>query len=343
MGMGDVMDRINPFKLFIGAFVPNWLMERADVSPGAKLCYGRLCQFAGREGLANPRQETLAESLGVSVRSVRNYLDELVTLRLLEEVRKGRDKANEYAFLSHEWQSLRPAESCRSCGPDVRQTLPNKGGYDRQNSAHDRQDSAGAALGIRESEERGSPRADVAGQERPAEKPAEPAADRPSQALLATWRTLYRERYGREYAGEAGDLNAVRLVMRQASGDVAAAAEVFRRFLACEDEFYRRGAHALSMLAAQINRFLGFAPSAGRAATEQQTAKRAAERDAAAAKLAEDEARIKRLAPDELATFTGQALKLAESRGVPIRNKTLGNPMVRALVLECLDREGEGR
>ena len=39
---------INPYKLFQGGFIPNWLMERKseEINPNAKLVYSRLLQYA---------------------------------------------------------------------------------------------------------------------------------------------------------------------------------------------------------------------------------------------------------------------------------------------------------
>lgn len=102
--------RINPHRLFIGAFVPNWLMVRTEISPGAKLCYGRLCQHAGEDGQCFPSQETLAEELAVSPDSVNRYIKELVKHELIEAVRRGHTHSNFYYFLDHEW--IHESPSC---------------------------------------------------------------------------------------------------------------------------------------------------------------------------------------------------------------------------------------
>jgi hypothetical protein len=56
---------INPYKLFVGSFIPNWLLKREEISQGAKLCYARLCQYAGEDGECYPSQKKLAEALGI--------------------------------------------------------------------------------------------------------------------------------------------------------------------------------------------------------------------------------------------------------------------------------------
>src|ERR1035437_5480160 len=76
--------RINPWRMFIGSMIPNWLQRRTEVSQGAKLAYARLAQHAGEKGRCFPRQRTLATELGVSERTVREYLRELVEFKLIE-------------------------------------------------------------------------------------------------------------------------------------------------------------------------------------------------------------------------------------------------------------------
>ena len=95
-----------PYKLFHGAFVPNWLLSRAEVSDSAKLVFARLCQYAGEQGKAFPLQDTLAKELGKSRRSVRRCVAELVTNRLIRSVRTGRKSSNLYEFVWHEWAEV---------------------------------------------------------------------------------------------------------------------------------------------------------------------------------------------------------------------------------------------
>lgn len=129
---------INPWMKFRGALIPNWLLMRREVSHGAKLCYARLMQFAGKDGRCNPRQETLANALGCSVRRVRAYLRELKANSLISTNRPGLKRANFYRFQRHPWMDDSPNET-------VAQTVPDRKDFtvfDRQDStAPDRQDS----------------------------------------------------------------------------------------------------------------------------------------------------------------------------------------------------------
>lgn len=100
----------NPWKLFRGLYVPEWLAERPEVSPGAKLCYGRLLRYAGRKGVAYPSVRTLGKALGVSERQVSRYLSELRKHGLIH-VTVRRAHSALYEFLLHPWfVDLLPAE-----------------------------------------------------------------------------------------------------------------------------------------------------------------------------------------------------------------------------------------
>jgi hypothetical protein len=95
---------IIPYKRFIGSMVPNWLMVRPEISQGAKLCYGRLCQFAGKDGNCYPTKMRLAKELGVSDRMVYNYIRELEKFALIEIVQNQKTReVNKYRFLNHLW------------------------------------------------------------------------------------------------------------------------------------------------------------------------------------------------------------------------------------------------
>lgn len=93
----------NPTRLFQGIFLPLWLIEREDLTPGAKLTYGILGRFAQSTGEAWPKQELLAKTVGVSKRSVQNHIDELINAGLIEAEQRGLQKSNVYRFVWHNW------------------------------------------------------------------------------------------------------------------------------------------------------------------------------------------------------------------------------------------------
>lgn len=92
----------NPFGLFYGVFIPEALVRFRNISPGAKLCWGRLARYKGEIGKCYPSQEKLAGELGVSERNVRRYIEELRSNGLIRKVRRGLQLNNEYEFLWHE-------------------------------------------------------------------------------------------------------------------------------------------------------------------------------------------------------------------------------------------------
>lgn len=99
----NIGDTFSPYRLFTGAMTPNWLMQRNEISCGAKLCYARLAQYSGQNGRCFPRQATLALEMGCVERQVRRYLAELEQHNLIETNQPGLQKPNSYQFLWHEW------------------------------------------------------------------------------------------------------------------------------------------------------------------------------------------------------------------------------------------------
>ena len=94
----------NPYKVFVGIFIPNLLIQNKNLSPGAKITFGVLCQFSGKNGVCCPRQEKIAERMGVSKRQVIRYIEELKKGELILVARQGLHKPNYYKFLwRKEW------------------------------------------------------------------------------------------------------------------------------------------------------------------------------------------------------------------------------------------------
>jgi len=99
-------DQFNPYKMFVGSFIPAWLESRREITSSAKLVYARLARYAGENGRAFPRQETLADELGLSVSMVRSALRELREFNLVRSHQRGLNQSNEYSFLVHIWMEL---------------------------------------------------------------------------------------------------------------------------------------------------------------------------------------------------------------------------------------------
>ena len=101
-------EQFNPYRLFVGAFIPNALMKYTDLSQGAKLTWARLAQYAGEKGEAYPSLETLANDIGVKKLQAIQYLKELEKKQFIKVLRaNGKDKflhkTNRYIFL---WNTI---------------------------------------------------------------------------------------------------------------------------------------------------------------------------------------------------------------------------------------------
>ena len=70
-------EEYKPFNLFFGAVMPNWLMKRTEINGNDKMIFSRLCQYAGKNGKAFPKRETLAEEVGLKENTVRKILIKL--------------------------------------------------------------------------------------------------------------------------------------------------------------------------------------------------------------------------------------------------------------------------
>lgn len=84
--------------MFLGAFLPNWLLKTTELTPSEKLTYARLCQFSGKNGQCFPKIETIGEEIGLSDDQVRRNIHSLEEIGLVEVVRNP-PNTNEYKFL----------------------------------------------------------------------------------------------------------------------------------------------------------------------------------------------------------------------------------------------------
>ena len=78
----------NPYRMFNGVLIPERLVRYKDISPGAKLAWGRLARYAGRDGKCYPAMKTLGAELGVSERMAQKYVSDLECAGLIR--RKAR-------------------------------------------------------------------------------------------------------------------------------------------------------------------------------------------------------------------------------------------------------------
>lgn len=78
------------------AAFPYVVMNDTTLSIGSRFTYAMLLQFAWQEGETFPKQKTLADRIGVSVRQVQRYLDELKNSQYIEIERKDNRFNNTY-------------------------------------------------------------------------------------------------------------------------------------------------------------------------------------------------------------------------------------------------------
>ena len=78
--------------------IPNAILRRSDVSPGAKLTYMVLLSYAWQRNSCFPGQDRLAEDMGVGRRSIVTYLQQLQQAGLLRIKRRGLGQTNVYTL-----------------------------------------------------------------------------------------------------------------------------------------------------------------------------------------------------------------------------------------------------
>src|ERR1700722_6442543 len=89
------------YRMFDGVWMPWCVVQTSLISPGAKILLGVLLKHCGRRNYCWPKQETFAQELGLSERSVRNYLQELVDHELIAVEIRGFHQSNVYTSLWH--------------------------------------------------------------------------------------------------------------------------------------------------------------------------------------------------------------------------------------------------
>lgn len=78
--------------------IPNALLQRTDLSPGAKLTYMALLSFAWQDDHCFPGQERLATAIGMSKRSIDRFIKELEDVKLVSHKQRGLNQTNIYTL-----------------------------------------------------------------------------------------------------------------------------------------------------------------------------------------------------------------------------------------------------
>lgn len=99
----------NPGRHYPAAIVPAWLLPRPEVNAMAKLLYGRLCGYCGRNDHCWPGLDSLAKQLGVSRSCIEQRMRELRKAGLIIAVsRQSQNRSSVYFFPVHPWMTEGP-------------------------------------------------------------------------------------------------------------------------------------------------------------------------------------------------------------------------------------------
>jgi hypothetical protein len=124
--------------------IPNLVLRRSDLQPGAKLTYMVLLSYAWQEDHAYPGQDRLAADMGVSERSVITYLKQLQETGLVTIRRRGLGLTNVYVLHRLTPRSEKSAlpEVQHSAGLEVKD-LPPKNTQENKTQSEHFEDSKG--------------------------------------------------------------------------------------------------------------------------------------------------------------------------------------------------------
>ena len=78
--------------------VPNFLLKKSSLSPGAKLTYVMLLKYAWEKDSCFPGQARLAQDMGVSPRHAHSCIKELEQAKLISVKRRGQGSTNIYTL-----------------------------------------------------------------------------------------------------------------------------------------------------------------------------------------------------------------------------------------------------
>jgi hypothetical protein len=100
-GMFKEGQPINPYNRMLGSQVPNAILQHKELSSTAKLLWGRLAQYAGKDGACFPSILLLAKEIGRSKRQVARGIVELKSMGFLSWDRGKKHESNRYYLLFH--------------------------------------------------------------------------------------------------------------------------------------------------------------------------------------------------------------------------------------------------
>lgn len=93
-----ILDGFDPVAAAGFTQVPNVILKSTKLSVGAKLAYAMLLSYAWQNDHCFPGQDTLAEDMGVSKRSVVSFIKELDRTGYVTVKRQGLNRPNLYTL-----------------------------------------------------------------------------------------------------------------------------------------------------------------------------------------------------------------------------------------------------
>lgn len=78
--------------------IPNEILSSSQLPVGIRYLYCVLLKHCGKDESCFPGQKLLAETLGISDRQIRTYLDQLIKEGLITKQRRGWNRTNTYSI-----------------------------------------------------------------------------------------------------------------------------------------------------------------------------------------------------------------------------------------------------
>ncbi len=120
----------NPYKAFIGLFIPEALAGSRIVTPAAKIVYGHLTRRAGDAGMCFPSTSDIALHVGCSERHCVRLIRELEAAKLVRKTTRrhpsGRTTSHSFEFLWHAIFDGQEEQNYPQREDDVPVTLPTR-------------------------------------------------------------------------------------------------------------------------------------------------------------------------------------------------------------------------
>ena len=75
----------NPRNLFVGTYLPNWILKREDLTFADKIIWAKLAQHSSDTGECFPSMRTLAEEVGANLLTIQRSIDRLCKIGLIKK------------------------------------------------------------------------------------------------------------------------------------------------------------------------------------------------------------------------------------------------------------------